>query len=55
MFVDFCKRKIKESKPSLIVFQRRYVGSSPEVKRLVNPTECWQGCNGWALLGGTAE
>ena len=55
MFVDFCRRKIKESKPSLIVFQRRYVGPSSEVKRLVNPTECWQGCNGWVLLGSTAE
>lgn len=54
MFVDFCRRKIKESKPSLIVFQRRYVGPSPEVKRLVNPTECWQGCNDWAGNGGTA-
>ena len=31
------------------------IGQSPEVKRLVNPTECWQGCNGWAVLGGTAE
>jgi hypothetical protein len=20
------------------------------VKRLVNPTECWQRCNGWTLL-----
>ena len=40
---------------SLVVLQRRNVGPSPEVKRLVNPTECWQGCNGWALLGGTAE
>ena len=37
------------------MLQRWNVGPSPEVKRLVNPTECWQGCNGWALLGGTAE
>lgn len=39
---------MKKSNSALL--QRRNVGPSPEAKRLVNPTECWQRCNGWTLL-----